>query len=115
MLPPPSIAFVRAANNLIPTSAASVSVANMINNAGDMLVVACRESAQITITSVTDTAGNSYAKIANAFSTGRESALFFPANLRASVGNTIFCNFACTQGREAIVVEELSGSVAFYD
>src|SRR5260370_42347768 len=112
MLPPPSIAFLQAANNLIPASAASVSVANMINNAGDMLVVACRESAQITITSVTDTAGNSYAKIANAFSTGRESALFFAANVKASAGNTIFCNFASTTGREAIVVEEFSGVVA---
>src|SRR2546425_1165552 len=46
--PPPSITFVRAANNHIPVSATSVSVANMINNAADTLVVACRESAQIT-------------------------------------------------------------------
>jgi hypothetical protein len=110
-LPPPSITFVRAANNLIPTSATSVSVA-MINNASDMLVVACRESAQITITSVTDTAGNGYTKIANAFSTGRESALFFATNVKASSGNTISCNFASSTGREAIVVEEFSGVVA---
>jgi len=111
-LPPPPIAFVRAANNLIPTSATSVSIANMINNAGDTLVVACRESAQIAITSVTDTAGNGYTKIANAFSTGRESALFFAANVKASSGNTISCNFASSTGREAIVVEEFSGVVA---
>ncbi len=112
VLPPPPIAFVRAANNLIPVSATSVSVANMINNASDMLVVACRESAQITITSVTDTAGNGYTKIATALSTGRESALFFAANIKASSGNTISCNFASSTGREAIVVEEFSGVVA---
>src|SRR3989441_10382414 len=41
-LSPPSITFVRAANNLMPVSATSVCVANMINNASDMLVVACR-------------------------------------------------------------------------
>ncbi len=111
-LPPPPIAFVRAANNLIPTSATSVSVANMVNNVADMLVVACRESAQITITSVTDTAGNSYTRIANALSTGRESALFFAATIKASSGNTISCNFASSAGREAIVVEEFSGVVA---
>ncbi len=111
-LPPPSITFVRAANNLIPVSATSVSVANMINNASDMLVVACRESAQIAITSVTDTAGNSYTKIANALSTGRESALFFATNVKASSGNTISCNFASTTGRGAIVVEEFFGVVA---
>jgi len=110
--PPPSIAFVRAANNLIPGSVTSVSVANMVNNVSDMLVVACRESAQITITSVTDTAGNSYTKIATALSTGRESALFFAANVKASAGNTISCNFASSSGRGAIVVEEFSGVVA---
>jgi hypothetical protein len=111
-LPPPPIAFVRAANNLIPAAGTSVSVANMINNASDMLVVACRESAQVAITSVTDTAGNSYTKIANALSTGRESALFFAANVKASSANTISCNFASSSGREAIVVEEFSGVVA---
>ncbi len=108
-LPPPPIAFVRAANNLIPVTGTSVSVANMINNASDTLMVACRESAQIAITSVTDTAANTYTKIANALSTGRESALFFATNVKASSGNTISCNFASTSGREAIVVEEFSG------
>jgi len=111
VLPPPPIAFVRAANNLVPAAGTSVSVA-MINNASDMLVVACRESAQFTITSVTDTAGNSYTRIANALSTGRESALFFAANVKASSANSITCNFASSAGREAIVVEEFSGVVA---
>jgi len=110
--PPPSITFVRAANNLIPGAGVSVSVANMINNVGDALVVACRESAQVTISSVTDTAGNSYTKIANGLSTGRESALFFAANVKASSTNTISCNFASSSAREAIVVEEFSGVTA---
>src|SRR5258708_25684315 len=81
-------------------------------NASVPFVVASRESAQIAITSVTDTAGNSYTKIANALSIGRESALFFAANVKASSGNTISCNFASSTGREAMVVEEFSGVVA---
>ncbi|HYY69059.1 MAG TPA: hypothetical protein VE734_04955 [Terriglobales bacterium] len=106
-----SLAFVRAANNLSSTGGTSISV-NMTNNAGDALLVACRQGAdQTSIVSVTDSAGNSYTKIGSSASGGnREDALFLATNVLARAANTISCNFASNlTATEGIVAEEFSG------
>src|SRR5229473_105048 len=112
-----AIAFVQAANTLNtgPGGATSVSVTMSGNAAGDFLAVACRCGQSTTqISSVTDTAGNTYTLVNTSTSTGgggtRESALFYAANIKSAASNTISCNYSAGQTVTiSIVAEEFSG------
>jgi hypothetical protein len=110
---------VRASSNQV-TGGASVS-ASIANNGGDALIVACRQGAdQTSISSVTDTAGNSYTLVNKSSSSGggsREDALFVAFNVPSSANNTVSCNFASnlTSYTESIIVEEFSGLTGAID
>ncbi len=113
--PASAITFIQAAQNLNGTGGSSVSVTMSNNAAGDFLVVACREGAnQTSISSATDTAGNTYTLVNTSGSDGsgnREDALFYAANIKSAGSNTISCNFTSSLSTTvALVVLEFSGS-----
>lgn len=109
---PSGIAYVRAAQNTNSSGGSSITT-SLANTAGDALVVACREGADTTsISSVTDSAGNSYSLVKNASDTGggaRETAVYLATNVHSSASNTVSCNFASSLSTTVgIVVEEFS-------
>lgn len=106
-----SIAFVGASQH---TNSGGTSVTtSMANTAGDALVVACRQGADLTsISSVSDSAGNTYSLVNTASDSGggtRETAVYLATNIKSSASNTVSCNFASNLSTtEGIVVEEFS-------
>jgi beta-mannanase/fibronectin type 3 domain-containing protein len=105
------ISFVRASQNLVTTGGSSIST-TLANNAGDALVVASRQGTDGTsISSVTDSAGNTYRLVNNSSSGTRESAVFVATNVVASSGNTVTCTFKSSLSSvEGIVVLEFANA-----
>jgi hypothetical protein len=109
-----SCGFVNAAQNTA-NNQTSVS-ATMTNNAGDFLVVLCREGSDTTsVSGASDTAGNTYTVVATtSVSTGcpgaREIGLYYAPDIKAAANNTISCNYASSSLiDETIMVGEFSG------
>jgi glycosyl hydrolase family 12/fibronectin type III domain protein len=113
--PTVDISFLRGSNHQSGGGGPHITTA-LPNNAGDVLVVACREGADFTsISSVTDTAGNSYSLVnhssSDAAGAKREAAVFLANRVVASSSNTVSCNFASSLSTtEAIVVLEFANA-----
>jgi hypothetical protein len=113
--PTVDVSFLRGSRLQKASGGLSVST-TLPNNAGDVLVVACREGADYTsISSVSDTAGNSYTLVNRSFSDAsgakREACVFLANNIVASPSNTVSCNFISSLSTtENIVVLEFANA-----
>jgi hypothetical protein len=108
---PTTSSFVQA-TSVASSGAGAISAPAITNTVGDFIVAACRQGSDTTsISSVSDSLGNTYHLVANAgqsCSGSREVAIYYAANIKGG-SNTVSCNFASSLGTaEDLVVMEFS-------
>jgi len=85
--------------------------------AGNLIVVATRvNSVSVTVTSVTDTAGNTYTKINSTFTSSVTSfEMWYAWNITGHAANFITANFSAAVGSRGILAVEFQGVLSSSD
>lgn len=107
-----SLAFVQATSAHNDGSAASISAPAISTTTGNLIVVAVRSNAGISVTSVTDTAGNTYTLIDTQIAPIYNSPLtmFYAKNITGNASNVVTANFSGSVNYRGISVQEISGA-----